>query len=51
MDDKEFYEMMERKRAEAEKPGYGDRCAKKAAKRRRQKRKHGDKTIEELILS
>lgn len=32
MNDKEFEKIMEQKRKDAEKPGYGARCAAKAAK-------------------
>ncbi len=48
MTDKEFEKLMEQKRIEASKPGYGARCAAKAAKARK---RNGDKSARELMLS
>jgi len=52
MTDKEWDKLMEQKRAEAAKPGYGARCAAEARKANKA-RKPGvhDQSIQELMLS
>ena len=50
MNDKAFEEMIARKQKEADKPGYGARCAAKAVGASK-KRGHMRGNIQELILS
>lgn len=49
MTDAEFERIMEQKRVEAAKPGYGARCAAKATKVRRSSNQ--DQSRRELVLS
>jgi len=49
MNDKAWEKLMEQKRIESEKPGYGARCAAKA--RKVAKTRKGDQNVQELILS